>query len=97
MPEVPLASLTFEHLGRYVRQLDGQQDGPQRRGWRPVAGSITSIRHFLDRPQKLTAKGKPTGPAPLQMTSLIVEVGRDDRGVYHREIHALSNQKVDLN
>jgi hypothetical protein len=95
--EVPLSSLTFEHLGRHVRQLDGQQSGPQRRGWTPVAGKITSIRHFLDRPQKLTEKGKPTGPTPLQLTSLIVETGRDSSGPVHREIHALSNQKVDLN
>lgn len=96
MAEIQLKALSFEHLGRHVRQLDEPTSGPLRRNWVRVAGSIVSVRHFYDQPQKV-AKGKPVGPAPTAHTSLIVEVGRDDRGAIHREILALSTQKVDIN
>jgi hypothetical protein len=97
--EIRLDELTAEHLGKHVRELDGQNmaAGVQRRGWKAVAGRLTSVRHFYDRPQKYTSKGKPTGLAPVMHTSLIVETGRDQNGAVHREILAPSTQKVDLN
>lgn len=100
MTEVALSSLTVEHLGKHVREIPGPGDhlrNAVRRNWIPVAGRITSIRHFFDRPQSYTKAGKPTGVKPALMTALVVETGRDDRGVVHREILAPSTQKVDLN
>lgn len=96
MTEIALVKLTAAHLGKHVRQT-APPTGITRRNWKPVAGQITSIRHFYDRVQQYTAKGKPTGTPPVMHTALIVEVGRDDRGAYHREILAESTQKVDVN
>lgn len=95
MAEVPLSSISFEHLGKHVREIT-EPTGPMRRGWVRVAGKLVGVRHFYDQPQKVV-KGKAVGPPPTAYTSLMVETERDQNGAVHREIYARSTEKVDLN